>query len=260
MEAKKRQLRKPSYVSALMHEQKARSDEQVGTQYNVSRRYVSEAKRISIESPEIFEQVKIGDKTITEVVKERKIEARKQQIAQMREDIEKGTLELPEGKFEVIVIDPAWDYGTDKSYNPDGFRGTAPYPTMSLQEIKAIKIPASDDCILWLWTTHKFIRHSFDLLDAWGFRDVSILTWVKNKMGIGKWLRSKSEYCIMAVKGKPLINLTNQTTVLMADAKGHSTKPTEFYDMVDKLCVGRKLDYFARKKREGWDIFGDIGE
>lgn len=76
-------------------------------------------------------------------------------------------------------------------------------------------------------------------------------------MGIGRWLRSKSEFCIMAVKGKPTINLTNQTTVLNAGNEGHSIKPQEFYDMVNELCIGRKLDYFARKKREGWDVYGD---
>jgi N6-adenosine-specific RNA methylase IME4 len=75
-------------------------------------------------------------------------------------------------------------------------------------------------------------------------------------MGVGKWLRSQTEYCIMAVKGKPLINLTNQTTVLNAKNTGHSTKPMEFYNMVDNLCIGRKLDYFARDKKEGWDNYG----
>jgi N6-adenosine-specific RNA methylase IME4 len=27
--------------------------------------------------------------------------------------------------------------------------------------------------------------------------------------------------------------------------------------MVDEICAGHKLDYFARKKREGWEAFGD---
>ena len=39
--------------------------------------------------------------------------------------------------------------------------------------------------------------------------------------------------------------------------EGHSVKPQEFYDMVDELCIGRKLDYFARKKRDGWEVFGN---
>jgi len=27
--------------------------------------------------------------------------------------------------------------------------------------------------------------------------------------------------------------------------------------MVEEICAGRKLDYFARKKRDGWDVYGD---
>jgi len=38
--------------------------------------------------------------------------------------------------------------------------------------------------------------------------------------------------------------------------RGHSRKPEEFYQLVDSLCIGRKLDYFGRKRREGWDIYG----
>jgi N6-adenosine-specific RNA methylase IME4 len=37
----------------------------------------------------------------------------------------------------------------------------------------------------------------------------------------------------------------------------HSRKPDDFYAMVDSLCHGRKLDYFSREKREGWEQFGN---
>jgi N6-adenosine-specific RNA methylase IME4 len=30
-----------------------------------------------------------------------------------------------------------------------------------------------------------------------------------------------------------------------------------FWNVVDEICFGRKLDYFARKKRAGWSVFGD---
>jgi N6-adenosine-specific RNA methylase IME4 len=100
------------------------------------------------------------------------------------------------------------------------------------------------------------MKYSFELLDNWGFRDVAILTWVKHKMGLGSWLRSQSEFCIMAVKGKPKVNLTNQTTVIYGKLREHSRKPDEFYKMVDELCVGYKIDWFSREKREGWRQYG----
>lgn len=176
-------------------------------------------------------------------------------VERQREAIKTGQVVLPRGVYEVLVVDPPWPYGTP--YDAHGQRASCPYPEMSLEEIGAIELPAADNCVLWLWTTHKFMRHSFALLDGWGFRDVSIVTWVKDRMGIGSWLRSQSEYCIMAVKGKPTIHLTNQTTIIQGPMREHSRKPDEFYAMVDSLCVGRKLDYFSREQREGWEQVGN---
>jgi len=175
-------------------------------------------------------------------------------IEQQRFDIETNLPQLIDGLFEVIVIDPPWPYRTE--YDPDGRRAANPYPEMSLEDIAAIELPAANDCILWLWTTHKFMRYSFDILDIWGFREVAIVTWEKNRMGLGAWLRSNSEFCIMAVRGNPKVNLTNQTTVIHGPMREHSRKPDEFYRMIDSLCIGRKYDYFGRQQREGWTVYG----
>ena len=217
----------------------------------------------SIPEEELIERLegtKASGKEITTagVYRAVKREERTKSIEYQKQQIENGEAILPEGTFEIIVIDPPWDYGT--RYDPAGRRAASPYPEMSVDELKELSLPASDDCVLWLWTTHKFMRYSFDLLDSWGFRDVAILTWVKNRMGLGDWLRSKSEYCIMAVKGKPITNLTNQTTVLEAPMREHSRKPNEFYEMVEDLCIGRKLDYFSREQRNGWVNYGNDTE
>jgi len=209
-------------------------------------------------APEVKKELESGTKSINEVYKEikkeEKEEIRKEEIAQLKFEIEQ-TPEPPDGKYDVIVVDPPWKYGTE--YDPNGRRIASPYPEMSLEELANINIPASDDSILWLWTTHKFMRHSFDLLDKWGYQDKAILTWVKDRIGIGSWLRSQTEFCIMAVKGSPKVILTNQSTVLNAPNREHSRKPDEFYKMVDSLCIGRKLDYFSREKREGWAQYGN---
>jgi N6-adenosine-specific RNA methylase IME4 len=168
----------------------------------------------------------------------------------------------PKGLYHVIVMDPPWRYdGGEMAHDDEGFRGVVDYPTLSVEEIATQhEPPAADDCVLWLWTTHRFMRHALDLISRWGFEEKAILTWVKNRMGIGRWLRSQSEFCVMAVKGSPVVNLTNETTVIEAPLREHSRKPDEFYDMVDNLCTGRKLDYFSRTPREGWDQFGNDAE
>ena len=175
-------------------------------------------------------------------------------IIKQTEDVKNLNINFDKA-YSCIVIDPPWCYGTE--YDPNGRRAANPYPEMTLEQIKNIKLPATKDCVLWLWTTHKFMRHSFDIIDTWGFRDVSILTWKKNRIGLGSWLRSQSEFCIMCVKGSPVVNLSNQATVIEGKLREHSRKPDEFYTMVDSLCVGTKLDYFSREQRNGWDTFGN---
>jgi len=102
------------------------------------------------------------------------------------------------------------------------------------------------------------MHDAYHLLETWGFEPKSILTWVKDKMGIGTWLRGITEHCILATKGSPKINLTNQTTALFGKRREHSRKPDEFYQLVETLCIGKtRYDMFSREKREGWSQYGD---
>jgi MT-A70 len=88
---------------------------------------------------------------------------------------------------------------------------------------------------------------------------VTILTWAKDSMTTGDWLRGQTEHCIMAVRGKPVVTLTNQTTLLHARRRGHSVKPVEFYDFVENLCPAPRYCYLFSRYRHNskWD-FGQI--
>ena len=64
------------------------------------------------------------------------------------------------------------------------------------------------------------MRHAFAVLDAWGFEtDDSHVG--KAQMGTGDWLRGQTEHCLLAVRGKPALTLTNQTTLLHGPVRGH---------------------------------------
>ena len=180
---------------------------------------------------------------------------KKLKVAKQVQQIKTEPANTPSGRYRVLVVDPPWSYGRagDTTH-----RSANPYAQMALEDI--YKLPIADWChedsILWLWTTNAFMRESYDCLDAWGFEQKTILTWVKNRMGTGGWLRGKTEHCLMAVRGKPTVSLTNQTTALLADTGEHSAKPAEFYVMVEGLCPGSKLDVFARARRDGWEVYG----
>ncbi len=139
-------------------------------------------------------------------------------------------------------------------------RGVHPYPTMSIEQICATNIAslAHADCILWLWTTNHRMREAYAVLDAWGFTHKTTLTWIKDKMGAGHWLRGQTEHCLMAVRGSPTVHLTNQTTALFGPVREHSRKPDEFYTLVEKLCPApRYADLWSRHQRPNWDGHGD---
>lgn len=163
---------------------------------------------------------------------------------------------LPTGPFRVIVADPPWRY--DNRADDASHRTANPYPDMSTPEIMAMPVRdiAHDDAILWLWTTNAFMEHAFGIARAWGFEPRTILTWAKDRMGTGDWLRGQTEHCLLAVRGRPTVLLGNQTTLLSAPLREHSRKPDEFYALVEGLCPGSKVELFAREARPGWSLWG----
>jgi N6-adenosine-specific RNA methylase IME4 len=185
---------------------------------------------------------------------------RRLKIAKQAEQIRAEPSPLPgNGPYRVAVIDLPWPY-EERAEDPS-HRAVHPYPTMAIAEMCALPVPSimHADSILWLWTTNYYMRHAYEVLDAWGFGSKTILTWAKNKMGNGDWLRGQTEHCILAVRGKPVVTLTNQTTLLHASARAHSEKPREFYDLVESLCPApRYADLFSRyRHNEKWDCHGD---
>jgi N6-adenosine-specific RNA methylase IME4/ParB-like chromosome segregation protein Spo0J len=157
---------------------------------------------------------------------------------------------LPTGPFQVIVADPPWRYETGNDL---------PYPTMPIEEIKSVPIGdiADQNSILWLWTTNAHLRVAFDVVEAWGFEYKALLTWVKDRMGTGEWLRGRTEHCLLASRGKPVFMHGTHSTVLEAVRREHSRKPEEFYTLVEATCAGGKVELFCRQQRPGWQIYGN---
>lgn len=217
-----------------------------------NRQYVSDVKALRTRAPALYEQVASGKLTVPEAKEEVRREAKAAVVEKIRREPEP----LPAGPFRVIVADPPWRY--EARAEDMTHRARSPYPDMSVEEICAMDIGgrAAADSVLWLWTTNAFMRQAFQVLDAWGFAEKTILTWVKDRIGAGIWLRGQTEHCLLAIRGKPVIQLTNQSTALHAARTEHSTKPDEFYALVESLCPGSRLAVFERKERPGWRCWG----
>ncbi len=175
---------------------------------------------------------------------------RRLEVLRQAKGLEAAAPEFPTGPFQVVVADPPWRYDSGNAL---------PYPTMPLDNIKAMPVRdiAGENAILWLWTTNAHLQVAFDVVTAWGFEYKALLTWVKDRMGTGEWLRGQTEHCLLAARGKPVFLNSNYTTVLEAARREHSRKPEEFYSLVQATCPGSKVDLFARQQRSGWIGFGD---
>jgi N6-adenosine-specific RNA methylase IME4 len=224
---------------------------------DVDETYVSRAKKLKQDRPDLFQRVKQGDLPLTQA----KYVVQEDGRQQMRDANLKrvnGTLPLPtQEKYQTIVIDPPWDY------EREGFVNTrvpsVPYVTMSLDDIAKLPVGslAQENCHLYLWTTNLFLPMSFALLEKWGFKYATLLTWVKPRQVLSHWFNSKTEHVIFGVKGSQPPGRRDATTVILGDRpKRHSTKPEEFYKLVESYSPGPWLEMFARKERPGWKSWG----
>ena len=230
-----------------------RTTQKVAELFKTNRTYVTEAQKLRDNNPEMFERVKRGETTISEVKKTEKIEARKAEIEAIKKKIESEPMAV-DGLFDVVVIDPPWNYG--REYNPQGSRVANPYPEMSLQEIENLNPPIEKNAVVFLWTTHAFLRDAFFIIDSWGLTYKATIVWDKDMIGMGATIRMQCEFCLMAVKGKPIIQGASERDIIRERRREHSRKPEAFYSLVDRMCVGRKLDYFSREQRKNWYSYG----
>ena len=238
---------------------KHNTQKQIAEKAGVSVGQVAMAEQVKKKAPDLWEKAKNGEIAIktayTEIKKEEKKAEHKANIEAQKAAIESGELKLPEGVFEVIAIDPPWNYG--REYDPDGSRVANPYPEMKQEELLNISLPAANDSVLFLWTTHQFIWNAKELLDKWGFTYKATLVWDKERIGMGAWVRMQCEFCLVGIKGKPHWENTTWRDLIREPRREHSRKPDLFYEMVESVTLGRRLEYFSREKRNGWEVFGN---
>jgi len=92
-------------------------------------------EKASEEDKEALRQDKTSiNKVYSELKAKEKTETKQKDIAQQKKDIASGKIKLPEGKFEVIAIDPPWPYGGE--YDALSRRVSSPYPEMSIEGLK----------------------------------------------------------------------------------------------------------------------------
>lgn len=223
----------------------------------VSARSVERARRVQAAKPEVLERVRKGELTLKQAEKAVVKEERLREVL---------AYTPPKGRYSVIVTDNPWRYD-DELDGSDAVRGGVDYPTMSIEELCAMRVGetlATPDCALWLWTPNAFLidGSAARVVEAWGFKPKGLLTWRKTQWGPGHYLRGQTEHVILAIRGRPLIDGKDTSTVFDAPRPrggAHSAKPDEAYAIFERVtpaAAGARLDLFACRRREGWFASG----
>ena len=232
----------------------------------VSSGTVAKFEQIQQKKPELIEDIRSRKTSIDNAYKTVKAEEKKQkQEAAIQEQIErpKTTNHIdiynPEKKYRVIYADPPWSYN-DKQ-NTELLGGAEKhYPTMPLEDICALPIPAEDNAVLFLWVTSPMLEDCFKVINAWKFTYKSSFVWDKVKHNMGHYNSVRHEFLLICTKGNCVPDVAKlYDSVQSIERTDHSRKPKEFRDIIDTLYPsGNRLELFAREAPDGWDVWGNM--
>jgi N6-adenosine-specific RNA methylase IME4 len=188
--------------------------------------------------------------------------------------------------FGTAVIDPPWPYRKVNKSGPKSdpkMKGYVNYreegrtlyetETLDLADLAALPVGDLVADYVFLWTTGPFLPHALDLIRAWGFEYVTMLTWLKTRpsgswsYGAGYWYRGSVEQILVGKRKGSISVRTHQRNIFPAVRIGHSTKPEELQDHIETRpeivkpdapwFTGPYLELFARRDRPGWTCLGN---
>jgi len=181
-------------------------------------------------------------------------------IYKARKKLIQDEIILPEGQYNTIIIDPDWPI--DKIHRdmiPQGKDLEYGEKRTSLEAIKNLKMPASENCHLFLWTTQKYLPMSFEILKGWEFKYIFTMVWCKT--GGFQPFNLPQYNCEFAVYGRigspKFLETKSFFTCFHGKRREHSRKPKEFYDLIRRVCPEPRINIFSREQIEGFECWGD---
>jgi N6-adenosine-specific RNA methylase IME4 len=189
-------------------------------------------------------------------VKSIRREARETELAA---DIERASATLGSKLYGVIMADPPWRFEPYSRETGMDRAAENHYPTMTVEELCEMTVPAAEDCALFLWATTPMLLEALDVMDAWGFEYHTHWVWVKPRPGTGYWNRSCHELLLLGTKGSVPAPApgTQMDSVFQGEVGDHSVKPAAAAELVEEMFPSAAcLEMFARGPRLGWDVWG----
>jgi len=220
---------------------------------NITKRESAEAQLLAKLPVKMFEEVVAGEKTKTQVRRERN-----------KEEILKKVATLPRGTYRVFYADPPWKYGNNLDEATDG-KSTVPethYPCMSIAELCTLPVieMAQDNAALFLWVTSPLLFECAPVVTAWGFKYKTSFVWDKIGPNMGHYNSVRHEFLLVCTRGSCTPDAPKQIDSVQSIQKSrvHSEKPEEFRAIIDSIYpTGPRIELFARKQTPGWETYGN---
>jgi N6-adenosine-specific RNA methylase IME4 len=133
---------------------------------------------------------------------------------------------------------------------------------MTTERICALPVPslATPDAVLFLWAPAPLLNDALNVMAAWGFGYTTNMVWVKDKIGVGHWVRNQHELLLIGRRGEfPTPEPANRPcSVIEAPRREHRRKPDEAYELIERMYSELpKIELFARHARAGWAAWGN---
>ena len=166
-------------------------------------------------------------------------------------------------KYKTIYADPPWWEAGAGQVTRGAQKHYSLMTTKEIIEMKDFIAKLSEEnCHLYLWVTNNFLPDGLKVMEKWGFKYKTMITWIKDRFGLGQYFRGITEHCLFGVKGnlpyKIIDGKRQQETTLIYVEKGkHSEKPEKMRQLIETVSYPPYIELFARREIPGWTVWGD---
>lgn len=200
----------------------------------------------------------VGDGETKWTVQELKAAVRRERAAIRAGAAADGAADLAAlGEYQVLYADPPWEY----EHAEPSRAIENQYPTMPIEAIEALDVPAAPDSVLFLWATSPKLLEALGVMESWGFGYRTCLVWVKGQIGMGYYVRQRHELLLIGKRGALPVPLEDARpdSVIEAPRGAHSEKPERAYEIIESMFPSfSRCELFARgPARPGWVTWGN---
>lgn len=182
--------------------------------------------------------------------------------------------------YRCLYMDPPWQREAGGGKIQRG--ANRHYSLMSQGDLFSLKhdvwpLIDTNGCYLFLWVTTSTTFDAVDLVRELGAHFCSKVIWKKPSIGLGQYVRQEIEEFWICRWGSPGFIYsfdelaTDHPEYLLRRSDGrhqikgqieapkteHSKKPEEFRKVCEWMSHGPRLEMFARRQSQGWDLWGN---